>query len=42
MSIDKYRKARNELTFRDEDSDDEIIIDDSEDEEVQGLRNEIV
>jgi len=43
MSIEKYQKARDKMTFRDENNDDKIIIEDEDDdEEVQGLRNEIV
>jgi len=43
MSIGKYQRARDKMSFRDEDSDDKIIIDDEDtDEGVQGLRNEFV
>ena len=42
MSISKYQKARDKMSFRDEDSEDKIIIDDEDEEEVQDLRKEIV
>ncbi len=42
MSIGKYQRARDKMTFRDEDSEDEIIIDDKDEEdENKGLMNEL-
>ena len=44
MSIGKYQRARDNLTFRDEDSDNEFVDDeeDTDEDTIQAIRSEIV